>query len=103
MSAKTASAAPSTLQLRTKLLKRLKLRNARRQKLGRDVTFKFATEPQPADTEAARQRRLQAIGLIAGLWANRPDASKDGLTLQEELRSEWYGTPLKIRPKQQKK
>ena len=42
-----------------------------------------------AQLEEERQKRLQAIDLIFGLWKDRPDAPKDGLALQEELRSEW--------------
>jgi hypothetical protein len=42
-----------------------------------------------ADTEAARQKRLQAIQLIAGLWAKRADAPKEGLAFQVAERSEW--------------
>jgi hypothetical protein len=69
-------------QLQAKLLKR-------RHKSEKRVTFKLAVERKSVDEEAARQQRLQAISLIAGLWAKRADAPKDGLAYQEALRAEW--------------
>jgi hypothetical protein len=38
---------------------------------------------------AERQKRLQAIDLIFGMWKGRDDAPKDGLDFQQEMRSEW--------------
>jgi hypothetical protein len=39
--------------------------------------------------EGQRQKRLQAIDLIFGIWRHRTDVAKDGLTYQEEMRAEW--------------
>ncbi|MYM65404.1 hypothetical protein GTP45_00970 [Pseudoduganella sp. FT55W] len=39
--------------------------------------------------EQERQKRLEAIDLIFGMWKNRTDIPQDGLAFQEELRAEW--------------
>ena len=38
--------------------------------------------------ESRRQRRLDALATIAGLWANRDDIPADGLEYQRQMRSE---------------
>ncbi|WP_256080801.1 hypothetical protein [Massilia sp. YIM B04103] len=42
-----------------------------------------------AEQELERQKRLQAIDLIFGMWKGRTDIAQDGLAFQEELRAEW--------------
>ncbi|NVD99572.1 hypothetical protein [Massilia sp. BJB1822] len=41
-----------------------------------------------AEQELERQKRLQAIDLIFGMWKGRTDITQDGLAFQEELRAE---------------
>lgn len=37
----------------------------------------------------ARQRRIDALRRIAGMWAERKDIPADGLEYERELRREW--------------
>lgn len=37
----------------------------------------------------ARQRRIDALRQIAGMWAERKDIPADGLEYERELRREW--------------
>lgn len=50
-------------------------------------------KPKEAETanpmEGQRQKRLQAIDLIFGIWRDRTDIPKDGLAYQEKMRAEW--------------
>ncbi|WP_374362378.1 hypothetical protein [Pseudoduganella danionis] len=39
-----------------------------------------------ADKDRARQRRIDALMLMFGLWKGRADIPNDGLAFQEELR-----------------
>lgn len=39
--------------------------------------------------DVERQKRLQAIDLIFGMWKERDDVPKDGLAFQQEIRAEW--------------
>jgi hypothetical protein len=50
--------------------------------------MQLSASPQLAQEEE-RQKRLQAIDLIFGIWKDHPDIAKDGLAYQEDIRSEW--------------
>lgn len=41
-----------------------------------------------AQAEMRRQQRMEALKLIAGIWADREDIPADGLEYQRKLRSE---------------
>jgi hypothetical protein len=45
--------------------------------------------PNAEDGRDARQRRIDALKRVAGMWANRKDIPADGLEYQRELRAEW--------------
>lgn len=38
---------------------------------------------------AARQRRIDALQRVAGMWADRKDIPVDGLDYQRAMRDEW--------------
>lgn len=69
--------------------------------LAKDVTGNDREHPQPSSSPAllpdspdplaaARARRLAALQAAEGLWKDRTDIPKDGVTAQEQLRGEWH-------------
>lgn len=56
-----------------------------------DELFRRPTENDSGAIDPAenrRQRRLEALKTIAGLWADRDDIPADGLEYQRQMRSE---------------
>lgn len=49
----------------------------------------YAVQPVLAPLEMARQRRAVALKAAEGLWKDRSDVPKDGVQVQEQLRTEW--------------
>lgn len=50
------------------------------------------TNEKPAsvvDDRTPRQRRIDALKRVAGIWADRKDIPADGLDYERELRAEW--------------
>lgn len=46
-------------------------------------------EQEALELREARQRRIDALKRVAGLWADRKDIPADGLEYERELRREW--------------
>lgn len=61
-----------------------------RRRLRKPSSLHYAGKPPSPSTQAdaERQKRLQAINLIFGMWQDRDDIT-DGVQYQEELRAEW--------------
>jgi hypothetical protein len=54
-----------------------------------ETPVKIGIESDVDSRATAHKRRIAALHLVAGIWANRTDIPADGLQYERELRDEW--------------